>query len=247
MEGQEPKSFHCRIIQTNGKLKSARQFSRVCTFSFLTGITTIYGLAAAEENPSATPIAAVSTIQGEAQRLGTVKTSFLTPLGELELRDSDGDGYADFAMLGEKIVVATKVGEGNHTFTLHPISWSGQNDKKSGKHLVTMLIISQSQDSCQNILIDASGRELWTSTPFPDVQKFPGWVQRCMDITYVSWKPPYPAFYFGPSKADPIFAYSSKLKAVFGPIDSDDVPPHPKNVSLVPRPVEILEAEKKGK
>lgn len=170
--------------------------------------------------------------------VGPVLETTTTPLGELAWIDSDSDSDPDTLSLGGEVIVSPRKSESGALYRLHEVSWDGFKDQKTGKYVERRILISQSTLNCQYILLDFTGPEAWVSPRFPDEKKYPGWVTGCINATWVEWnvKGLYDVFYFEGPSTPILFGYNSKLKAVLGDIDPDDVPPHPECKSLVPQP-----------
>jgi len=172
---------------------------------------------------------------------GPVLKTEPTALGELAWIDSDGDRSPDTLALDGVVIVPPRKAENGALYRLTVVDFNGVDDRTTGKYAYRHLLIAQSSFNCQYILMDFTGTEVWVSPRFPDEKEFPGWMTGCVDITWVTWTPPYPLFYFMGPEAKTIFGYNPKLKAVIGPIDPDDAPPHPKCQSLIPQPFGAIE------
>jgi hypothetical protein len=176
--------------------------------------------------------------KGVLSSAGSVRKVMPTLLGEVELVDTSGDGTPDTAVLkGETLVPPRKASNGG-VYGLQEVSFDGKADKRTGRVLRRRLVLSQSFGSCQYIFLDFTGPKVWVSQRFPDAEEFPAWASEktggCIGMTWVAWKQPYSFFYFAGPEHPAIFAHNPKLQAVFGPIDPDQAPPHPKSNSLAP-------------
>jgi hypothetical protein len=177
----------------------------------------------------------LGSVAGPHSGKGPIKKAYITPLGTLELIDTDADNEPDTATLDGRLVIAPRKATNGLLYTLYEVSFKGYLDKKTQQYIHAQLVFEHhgdAYDGCQQIFLDFTGRDAWISPPFPNAERFPGWVGGCLEISWVAWKGPYVFFYFGPEVTHPIFAYNPKLKAVIGPIDPDDAPKHPKDARL---------------
>ena len=175
-----------------------------------------------------------------------------TSLGTLVIRQSnDSTNTPGKIFLNGELIYTARSEEiqPNHRgrpFSLRLISFD-TNKKKQPDFQITKMVLEERSWTCQHIVLDFTGPKVWLSKRFPE-----GFQRgQCFEMTWVRWEKNLAYFYFGADESDwekgkyrgLTAAYNPKLKAVFEHVD---IPPPPRRASLVPRPVHLIEAEKKG-
>ena len=203
-------------------------------------------------NETRKPATSVTTEKIRATLSTTDERVFETPLGTLVIKRSDNVANIPGKIYLNNELIYTARSEGTYPdtkgmpFNLSAVNWE-ENGKARPQYRITRLVVQEISYTCQYIVLDFTGPKVWLSKRFPE-----GFQRgQCFEMTWVRWEKNLAYFYFGADESDWekgkyqgwVEGYNFKLKAVFGPVDA---PPPPRRASLVPRPVHLIEAEKKG-